>query len=185
MPGRREWGVGRVLRIQTTSVGGKPQHRISIQFPVVGHKTLLVPPARLVAPQAEVEREAGWLDTLGGRTVDDRLRKVPEEFERYLGTPAQHIRALATLYRWDDTDPHELVQWARRVADVADPLSVWSRDELSVAFAVHARERDAVLRVAAARLRQQEGPAALEPVLAQIDNPEIVARMRAALARPV
>lgn len=185
MPGRPEWGVGRVLRIQTTSIGGKPQHRISIQFPVVGHKTLQVPPARLVAPQAEVEREAGWLDTLGGRTIDDRLRKVPEELERYLGTPAQHIRALAALYCWDDADPHELVQWARRVASVADPLSLWSRDELAVAFAVHARERDAVLRVAVARLRQQEGPAALEPVLAQIEEPEIVARMRVALARPV
>jgi hypothetical protein len=181
-PGRPEWGSGTVLRVQTTTVGGKVQHRVSVQF-VTGHRTLIVPPARLVEPQTEPERQAGWLDQIAGRTLDDQLAKLPEHIEHFLGTPAQRIAALAPLYAFDE-EPAALIRWARRHANVADPLSLWSRDELLVSFRRFCLERDSTLRIAAAQVKAQEGFAAVEAILAA-QAPRVAEGMWAALRRPI
>jgi len=167
-PARPEWGVGTVLRIQATRVGGKPAHRVSIQF-ATGHRTLVVPPARITAPQATPQREAGWLDEIGGQTLDDRLTKLPETVTSVLGGPRERIGAIAALYRVD-AGPAGLVDWARRQIGTANPLSLWSRDELSQAFAAFCDERDVHLRIAAARLKQAEGPDALAETLATLPD---------------
>ncbi len=181
-PARPEWGDGEVLRVQATTVGGQPVHRVSVQF-VTGHRMLVVPPARLVEPAPEQQRAAGWLDTLGKRTLDDRLVNLPVSVREFIGTPAQRVALLASLYTYDE-EPASLVQWARRQADVADPLSQWSRDELMVAFREFCMERDSALRHAAALVKQKAGPAALERVLA--DLPDAVRpAMLAALRRPI
>ncbi len=182
VPDRPEWGLGTVLRVQTTIVSGQTVHRVGVQFPT-GHRVLLVPPARLIEPQPELERAAGWLDTLAGRTVDDRLVSLPASVTEFLGTPAQRIGVLAALYEYTE-EPASLIHWARRQAHVADPLSHWSRDELLVAFRAFCTERDSTLRVAAALLKQAEGPEALAAALTS--HPEAVAtEMRAALRRIV
>jgi hypothetical protein len=182
VPHRPEWGSGTVLRVQLTTVGGRAVHRVSIQF-ATGHRTLQSPPAVLADPTAEPEREAGWLDTIGGRTVDDRLGQLPAALAEFLGTPAQFIVALAPLYELTD-EPGVLIQWARRQANVADPLSLWSRDELAVAFRAFCGERDTALRVAAARLRQADGPGELATLLDGFPA-NVAEGMRAALRLPV
>jgi hypothetical protein len=182
VPDRPEWGIGTVLRVLSTNAGAQPVHRVSIQF-ATGHRVLLVPPARLIEPQPELERAAGWLDTLAGRTVDDRLVSLPASVTEFLGTPAQRIRVLAALYEHTE-EPASLIHWARRQAHVADPLSHWSRDELLVAYRKFCTERDSTLRVAAALYKQAEGPEALAAVLASFPEP-IAAEMRAALRRPI
>ncbi len=181
-PGRPEWGSGTVLRVQTTTIAGKVRHRVSVQF-ATGHRTLIVPPARLTEPQAELEREAGWLDQIAGRTLDDQLAKLPEHIEHFFGTPAQRIAALAPLYAFDE-EPASLIRWARRHANVADPLSHWSRDELLVSFRRFCLERDSTLRVAAAQVKEKEGFAAVEALLAA-QEPQVAAGMWAALRRPI
>jgi len=163
---RPEWGPGQVLRVQLVSHAGQPTHRVSVQF-AVGHRTLLVPPARLAAPTPEPQRTAGWLDTLGRRTSDDTLRALPPAAVDVLGSPRTRLAAALKLYEYEDTAAGR-VHWARRQTGVADPLSHWNRDELEAAFAVFARERDAHCRMLAALVRQSEGPRALPAILAAL-----------------
>lgn len=182
VPNRPEWGHGTVLRVQSTLVNGQPRHRVSVQFPT-GHRTLQVPPARLIEPPPEPKRAAGWLDSIGHQAPDDRLVRLPPAATQHIGTHAQRLAALAPLYEYTE-DPSALVRWARRQANLADPLSLWTRDELLVAFRTFCMERDSALRVAAARLKHAEGPDALAEALDALPEPA-AAGMRAALRRPI
>ncbi len=179
---RPEWGVGTILRVQQTYLRGKPAHRVSIQF-AVGHRTLLVPPARLLAPQPEPRREAGWLEGLGKTTLDDRLRSLPEQVTQVLGTPRERFAALIPLYTVAEHSP-ALLRWATSQTGAADPLTHWTRDELLVALREFCNERDAHLRNVAALLKQAEGPEALQKALAGL--PESLRQpVQAALKRPI
>jgi len=181
-PARPEWGVGTVLRVQSSTADGQPRHRVSVQF-AIGHRVMLVPPARLTEPTSPTQRTAGWLDTLAGNTLDESLWRLPQSITGVLATPAERVAALSELYRYGD-DPKSLTEWARRQTQVADPLSHWSRDELAGAFAKFCQERDGELRGAAAKLAQAEGTAALERVLAALPD-QLADAMRAALRRPI
>lgn len=160
---RPEWGVGMVLRIQRTQSHGQSAHRVSIQF-ATGHRTLLVPPARLIAAGPEPERRAGWIDGLGKTTLDDRLRKLPDQVTQVFGSPRERLAAVLPLYDVG-SEPAALLRWAGSQTGVRDPLSHWTRDELLVALGDFCNERDAYLRNVAALLKQKEGPAALQDVL--------------------
>ena len=157
---RPEWGNGTVLTVAATSVGGSPAYRVSIQF-AAGHRTLLVPPARLVAPEqlSAEERPAGWIERISGTTVDDRLRNLPLAVTELLGTLAQRVAALAPLYEIDAQDQRGLLRWARAQTGVVDPLTRWTRDELERAFIEFARNRDDELRgiLAAAKFAAASG----------------------------
>jgi hypothetical protein len=176
---RPEWGIGTVLRVQSTTVGGQVRHRVSVQF-AVGHRLLQVPPARLMPPERHAPRPAGWLDQLAENTPADRLRRLPPEITEFLGTAGQRIVALAALYAWTAA-PAALIAWARRQTGTADPLAHWSRDELLAAFGEFCRRRDAALRAAAARLRESAGAAAVLEALAACPA-EVRPAMQAALA---
>lgn len=177
---RPEWGTGTVLSVEPATVSGQPAHRVTVQF-AAGRKTVLVPPCRLIEPQPEPQRAAGWLDQLAGRSLDDRLRRLPEEVAQTLGTPRQRLAVLLPWYAFSE-EPASLVAWARRMIVAADPLSHWTRDELTEAFAAFSADRDAHLRALSALLRQQEGPAALVSWVESLD-PALQERIRAALAR--
>ncbi len=179
-PARPDWGTGTVLRVQSTTANGQPLHRVSVQF-ATGHRMLIVPPARLSLPTTGPQRDAGWLATASGTTLDHRLRQLPESVSQFLGTPGGRLRAVAPLYAWTD-DPPSLIKWARTQAQVPDPLSLWSRDELLVAFADFCRERDGLLRQIFAVLRRTDGPAAIDAALAGIDEP-MRTRMREVFTR--
>ena len=178
LPSRPEWGVGTVLRVQSTNIHSQPQHRVSIQF-TSGHRLLHVPPARLALPGTQPQRESGWLDAAGGEDLDGRLRGLPAFAREFLGTPRQRVIMLAPLFACG-AEATELVTWARAQTQVADPLSLWSRDELRSAFEEFCRRRDRFFRAAAADLRRSLGDEAVERALATIEPP-LRECMRAAL----
>jgi hypothetical protein len=181
-PARPEWGAGTVLRVETTRAGGAAQHRVSVQF-LAGHKMVHVPPARLTRELQGQTREAGWLDKVAGTTADERLKKLPADVTEFLGTATQRLAAVAELYQYTE-DPRSLTEWARRQTRVADPLSHWSRDELLRAFGTFCSERDAELRVTAARVKQSQGAEALQAAVDALP-PAIRQGVRAALQRPI
>ena len=165
---RPEWGIGHVLSVRAARFGEKPAHRVSIQF-ATGHRTVLVPPARLIAPGSEPQREAGWLDGIGKSTLDDRLRALPAEITEVLGTPLARMAAILPLYAVSEEN-RSLLRWARDQTGVADPLSQWTRDELLIALRDFGNERDAYLRSIAAKIKQSQGPDALQQALASIPD---------------
>jgi hypothetical protein len=169
------------LRVQPATVGDQPVQRVSIQF-TVGHRWVVVPPARLSDPPPDLLPGAGgWLESLAGRSPADRLRTLPEAATDVLGTPRQRLIALASLYSFSD-GPQGLLSWARAQMGVADPLAHWSRDELLVAFGEFCRRRDVLLRELANRVCQKEGLDALEAALAAL-TPQLSQRLRAVLFR--
>ncbi len=182
-PNCPQWGDGCVVAVQPMQVQGQPVQRVTIDFPVVGRKSVVVPPARLVSPAPEPQRQQGWLDTLGRNTLDDKLRKLPESVTQVFGSPRERLLAILATYVYRD-EPASLLRWARAQVGVADPLSHWSRDELSVAFRAYSSERDAEMRVAAALLKQREGADALKTLLDNLPA-ETRAEAQAALRRIV
>jgi len=177
-PLRPEWGVGTVMRVQSTIVGGKSVHRVSVQF-TTGHRTLVVPPAQLAEPQAGPTREAGWLDTAAKQTLDDQLVQMPEEVREFLGTSTQRIVVLSRLYTLDE-DGTGIIKWARSQTGVADPLTMWTRDELRVAFDTFRRTRDKLLRSAAAQVRATAGQRTVDEALLECP-PQTLEKMRGVL----
>lgn len=155
---RPEWGNGKVTRVQQAHSAADAPWRVTIHFPVVGVKTMVVPPARLAYPSDAPQREAGWLDGLGKSTLDDKLRALPEAVTDVLGTTRQRIEAVMPLYDWTED---KLDEWARRQTGVADALSHWSRDELVAAFTHFCNERDGYLLGLVGKLRQTDGPTAV------------------------
>lgn len=181
--GKPEWGVGRVLKVLSTTIAGSPQHRVTIHFPH-GTRTLIAPPATLTLPQAEGERaKIGWLDSISGTGPDDRLRTLTPAALQVLGDLPTRLRAVYPLYDFSE-EPASLMKWARAQTGVADPLSHWSRDELIVAFGAFCIERDAHLRGLLAKLKQTQGPDALREELETIEEPRRAAVM-VAIARPI
>lgn len=163
---RPEWGLGTVLRVQPARVNGQTVQRVFVQF-TVGHRVLLSPPARLTAPAPEPQRQAGWLEGLGKTTLDDRLRKLPDDVLQVLGPPRERLAAVLPLYGITE-DSDSLLLWARRQTGIGDPLSHWSRDELLVALQFFCRERDAHFRNLAALIKQKEGPDELRAWISEI-----------------
>lgn len=161
---RPEWGLGTVLRVEATRVNGVDAHRVLIQFDKVGSRPLIVPPARLLPPAAEPQRAEGWLESLGKSTLDDRLRQLPEAVLEVLGSLPQRLLAAVPLYRYTE-EPASLLRWACDQSGAADPLSLWTRDELLSAFGDFCVERDSHFRNLAAQLQISEGPDALRQTL--------------------
>lgn len=178
-PARPEWGDGAVLRVQAAILNGQQAHRVSVQF-TTGHRTLLIPPGRLVAATPEPQRAAGWLDQAARQTLDHRLVELPADVREFLGSSSQRLIVLARLYEWAE-DAAGLLRWARSQTGVADPLAHWTRDELRQAFGEFCRRRDCLLREVAGALRSALGTEALQQAL--LDVPDTVrARMQAVVA---
>jgi hypothetical protein len=165
-PVRPEWGTGTVLRVQSGTTGNQPVHRVSVQF-ATGHRTLVIPPGRLAEPADEPQRAAGWLDTVGRRTLDDQLVALPAAVREFLGTSAQRIVVLARLYELGD-DGNALLKWARSQTGVADPLAHWTRDEIRAAFTEFCARRDRMLREAVGAVRSSGGQAGVEEALSEV-----------------
>ncbi len=167
-PARPEWGDGTVLRVQAVTTDGRPAHRVSVQF-ATGHRTLMLPPGRLVAAAPEPQRAADWLDQAARRTLDDRLVELPADVREFLGTSSQRLIVLARLYEWPE-DAASLLRWARSQTGVADPLAHWTRDELRAAFGEFCRRRDRLLREVAGALRSALGTEGLQQALLDVPD---------------
>ncbi len=177
---RPEWGTGRVLRVRQVQ-RAPAVWQVCVQFGV-GTRTLRIPPARLIEPVPEAGREAGWIDRIGGTTRDDLVTRLPQRVMEAL-SPTERLDALLALYRWSEA-PGSLIDWARRQADVADPLSHWTRDELTALFERFCDERDAALRAVVAKLRRAGEQARLDERLAALDS-AVRERVMRALVRVV
>jgi hypothetical protein len=151
-PARPEWGVGEVIRAIRTESGGASALRVSVQFPG-GLRVVMVPPAQLGPPKAAATREKGWLDSLSKNTLDDRLRALPAEAVLVLGAFPEKLAALAPYYQYQD-EPGSILRWACQQLDIADPLTIYTRDELHAAFDAFCARRDAHLRQLVAPLRR-------------------------------
>lgn len=181
--GKPDWGTGIVRRIQTTTINGATQHRVSIQFNQ-GIKVLVAPPARLIDPLDEPQRkEAGWIEQIGGGSLDARLRELPDSAVQVLGTIPQRLDAVLPYYA-RMSDGKDLIRWARRQTGVGDPLSQWSRDELEVAHGVFCNERDAHLRNLCALLKKTAGDAGLRDWLDKLDD-DVRPAVFAAIQKPI
>ena len=128
--GRPDSGTGVVESVQRTTAGGKPQHRVTGMFPVVGQKTLVSPPARLGLPTDGPTRQQGWLDQIAGRTLDDRLRKLPPDIEKFIGTTRENLAAIVRLYEFEDS-PKSLQLWSQRNPGAANPRRRWPPEQVS------------------------------------------------------
>ncbi|MBL8880266.1 MAG: DUF3553 domain-containing protein [Phycisphaerales bacterium] len=175
---RPDWGVGTILRIEQTRPSGDGPLRVTVQF-AVGSRVVQVPPAVLAPPRQAAQRDAGWLDKLAGKTLDDALRAIPEDIAMHLGLPSEKLRLIARLYAFDD-DPAAIQRWAMRQSGVGDPLQHWTRDELAAAFAGFCRARDEMLRETAGRIRRSDGAPAIDTALADVP-PRAAERMRAVI----
>lgn len=171
---RPDWGVGQVLRVQKLGSGW----RVSVQFPS-GHRHLVVPPAKLVPPQAEQSRDAAWLDEAAGTTLDDKLCSLPEDIELFLGTAIGKLRAMLPLYEIR-SDEKSLEKWARRQTGVGQPLTTWTRDELIERFQQFCRRRDQVAQEVVLRIRKAGAADELRALLTEAE-PEAVAELRLAV----
>jgi hypothetical protein len=158
-----EWGVGTVVATSPSQHQGCPAQRVTVDF-AVGRRHVFVPPARLVEPSDEPARQAGWLDSLDGRTPGDRLRRLPDEDAQFFGSPAQRLAAIARWFAYDDS-PESVQRWARERLGLSDPLSQWTRDELSEAFQAFCAERDGRARELAQLIRRTEGREALSAMV--------------------
>ncbi len=179
-PARPEWGDGRVVGVQRVSAAEPPTFRVTVEFHS-GRKTLLIPPGRLVTPQDEQRKPAGWIDVLAGNTLDERLCRLPDDVQQTFGAPRQRLDAVLPWYAFGE-EPADLLRWARRLTGVMDPLTHWSRDELTRAFAAFCTDRDAHLRAMAGLLRHSSGPEALLEWRGTLP-PEIVPAIAVALGR--
>ncbi|MGE3180571.1 MAG: DUF3553 domain-containing protein [Phycisphaerae bacterium] len=166
-----EWGVGQVLRVQKVATGW----RVSVQFPS-GHRHLLVPPGRLVAPQAEKTRSSAWLDEAAGETLDAKLTRLPEDIEFFLGTALGKLKAMLTLYEIED-DEKGLEKWARRQTGVGQPLTTWTRDELAERYAQFCATRDKIARETIIRIRKAGEISELKAVLREA-TPRVINALR-------
>lgn len=168
--GRPDWGAGTVQRVQTQTVGGAAQHRVTVQFPM-GQRVLLVPPARLLAPTAAPQRaQRGWLDELAGNTLDDRLAALPDEIVNLLGSARERLLAMLPLLETPEDDK-SLVRWAIAQTGVGDPLGQWTRDELQAAFERYLNQRDSLLRERYQTLRARSGWQEADALLAELSPP--------------
>ncbi|MEW6252302.1 MAG: DUF3553 domain-containing protein [Planctomycetota bacterium] len=165
-PARPDWGLGTVLRVQSTAAGEQQVHRVSVQF-ATGHRVIVIPPGHLAEPTAGPQREAGWLDRVAQTTIDDRLAALPAAVREFLGTSAQRLVVLARLFEIG-ADPGDLLKWARSQTGVADPLSLWTRDEIRAAFDEFCRRRDTLLRETLAALRRASGQTAIQEALNEV-----------------
>jgi hypothetical protein len=182
---RPEWGNGNVLTIKPATMNGRPVHRVSIQF-ATGHRVLMVPPAILIGPEAlsEPEIPATWIETIAGRTPDDRLRLVPASATEVLGSPTARVAALAPYYEIDPDDEKALLRWARGQSGIPDPLVRWTRDELQSAFRAFCTERDDHLRGLLATAKQARGQEAVDEALSAA-SPRARYAMLEVLRRPI
>ncbi len=165
---RVDWGVGTIVRVEALQHAGQPAQRVTARFSV-GQKVVLVPPGVLTAPGQAPQRASGWIDQIGGRTLDDRLRALPESATLVLGSLRDKLLALAALYTHRDT-PEGLARWARAQTGIGDPLSQYTRDELAEAFASFCAARDRQMRELLGRARRTD-PDAL-PWLRERIEPE-------------
>ena len=63
-PGRPEWGIGEVMKVELITRDGRPDRRVWIKFPNEGTKTVLASVAGLETIEKPIAQEAAERGTL-------------------------------------------------------------------------------------------------------------------------
>ena len=148
---RLEWGVGRVLRAETTQHDGTPCQRLTIRFERAGLKTLSTGVAQIESAQSVLERAAALAATdaspasINDKTLRQTMGALPERAVDPFGSLESRLGATLDLYRFSAA-PGPLVDWAAAQTGLTDPLSRFNRHELELFFEKFRLNRDEHLK---------------------------------------
>ena len=141
-PACPQWGVGKVLSIESTN-GGNVQ-RIRVNFAGVGAKTLMIPPGRLIVSQGQDPANSTLMEGEDEEAMAARLQAIPEVIgDRQAGFDVR-LNEVVGLYRFSG-DRRDIFDWAAWQLGTRDPLGYFSADDLDLYFSNFSRSRDRVL----------------------------------------
>ena len=172
---RPEWGVGQVLRSEKFRHEGKDVQRLTIKFARAGTKTISTAYATLkdadTMPAAALIRTIEYAQSeADNRATEDHpfsrspdkpdakaLLTLPEAVTDPFIPLAKRLDSTISLYRFEHHGA-SLLDWAASQTRLADPLTVYSRQELEQHFAQFRQLLDAHLQrlVTEARTREPE-----------------------------
>jgi Protein of unknown function (DUF3553) len=166
-----EWGIGEILRTESTRHEGTPCQRLTIRFNRAGTKVVstavarIEPADRAIETATEFSRDGSWLDAADPEATRLAMAKLPEAATDPFRPFEQRFEATCSLYRFSN-EGGSLIDWAAAQTGLPDPLSMFNRTELELFFEKYRLNRDEHLR-GLARDYGRKDPAGLERVLAQ------------------
>ena len=145
-----EWGVGRVMSVESLMQNGQPAQRVTIRFDRAGLKTLSTHYAELrradsAAPIDGSETARTWLEELERQDPREVMSRLPEAATDPFRSLESRIAATLALYRFSGQSA-SLIDWAAVQSGLSDPLARFNRQELEQFFRSFEIERDAHLR---------------------------------------
>jgi hypothetical protein len=160
-PGRPEWGIGTIVKVEPLPVNGHTTQRLSIRFPNGGMKTLIEEQANLqrmadsgdplfgddrepAARAWDKYSEGDWISPIARKKVFEALISLPQETRDPFNSLQKRLHLTFRLYRFDKSGKG-LIDWAVAQTGIDDPLTRFSRQELEQHFARFVTERDAHL----------------------------------------
>ncbi|MAH65665.1 MAG: hypothetical protein CMJ27_04635 [Phycisphaerae bacterium] len=158
-PGRPEWGLGEVMKVELITRDGRPDRRVWIKFPSEGTKTVLAsvagletiekPLAEMAASgetlaDREADHEGGWLGAIAKNRPEDAMIAVPDRATDPFVAVSGRLKFIYGLYRFNRSGG-SLIDWAIAQTGLDDPLSRFNRHELEQFFDRWCWERDRVL----------------------------------------
>lgn len=156
-PGRPEWGIGEVTKVELITRDGRPDRRVWIRFPNEGTKTVLASVAGLEVVEGEPgpsdggtmldrasSHETGWLGEIAKKQPEDAMTAIPEQATDPFAPVTRRLQFVYELYRFN-RNGGSLIDWAIAQSGLDDPLSRFNRHELEQFFDRWSWERDRVL----------------------------------------
>ncbi|MEE2971795.1 MAG: DUF3553 domain-containing protein [Planctomycetota bacterium] len=158
-PGKPEWGVGEVSKVELITRDGMPDRRVWIRFPGEGTKTVLASVAglELVEEDAlkaggeadtlldrQATHETGWLGEIAKNKPEDAMTSLPERASDPFVPARGRLEFIFSLYRFN-RNGGSLIEWAIAQSGLDDPLSRFNRHELEQFFDRWSWERDQTL----------------------------------------
>ncbi len=160
-PGRPEWGIGTIIKVEPLPVNGHTTQRLSIRFPNAGMKTLIEEQANLQRmseskdplfgdesePSARAwdrYTEDDWISPIARKKVFEALIALPQDVRDPFLSLQKRLHLTLRLYRFDKSGKG-LIDWAVAQTGIDDPLTRFSRQDLEQHFARYAGERDSHL----------------------------------------
>jgi hypothetical protein len=158
-PGRPEWGIGEVMKVELITRDGRPDRRVWIKFPNEGTKTVLASVAGLetidkpIAQEAaergtlldrEASQESGWLGAIAKSRPEEAMIAVPDRATDPFMAAGVRLKFIYGLYRFNKSGG-SIIEWAIAQTGLDDPLARFNRHELEQFFDRWCWERDRVL----------------------------------------
>lgn len=156
-----EWGIGEILRTETTRHQGDPCQMLTIRFDRAGTKVISTGVARVESAQKTIEtatgfsRNGSWLESANPEETRQAMAKLPEPAVDPFRPLERRFAATCDLYRFS-SEGGSLVDWAAAQTGLPDPLSMFNRTELELFFEKYRLNRDEHLRILARDYRRAD-----------------------------